>query len=199
MALHTTPTREQILEAADARFRQFGFSKTTMAEIAADCDMSAANLYRYFPGKAEIGAAVAQHCLCDQVNDLRALVRADGLTAAEKIETFVTGSLGDVYEALEAEPRLSELIQFISRERADLVREHKFDAVGALVSEIISQGNASGEFDVADVVGAARTVVMATFAFHSPFLIMTGIFEREELASMARDTARLLVNGLKAR
>ena len=38
----------QILDAAEARFRTYGFGKTTMAEIASDIDMSTANLYRYF-------------------------------------------------------------------------------------------------------------------------------------------------------
>ncbi|MDH3693378.1 MAG: TetR/AcrR family transcriptional regulator, partial [Gammaproteobacteria bacterium] len=33
--------RERILEAANVRFQQYGYNKTTMAEIAGDCKMSA--------------------------------------------------------------------------------------------------------------------------------------------------------------
>ena len=36
--------KNQILDAAFARFGQYGLGKTTMAEIAKDCDMSAALL-----------------------------------------------------------------------------------------------------------------------------------------------------------
>ncbi|NOQ82264.1 MAG: TetR family transcriptional regulator, partial [Methylophaga sp.] len=38
-------TRSQILSATEIRFSQYGYNKTTMAEIAKDCGMSAANLY----------------------------------------------------------------------------------------------------------------------------------------------------------
>ena len=43
--------REKIVEAAKKRFSHFGYAKTTMAEVAADCEMSPGNLYRFFPGK----------------------------------------------------------------------------------------------------------------------------------------------------
>ena len=39
---------EQIIAAAEKRFFYYGFGKTTMAEIASDCDMSPANIYRFF-------------------------------------------------------------------------------------------------------------------------------------------------------
>ena len=52
----TETISDTILAAAMRRFEQFGYSKTTMAEIAADCDMSAANIYRYFENKLEIGS-----------------------------------------------------------------------------------------------------------------------------------------------
>ena len=53
----TEEIRTQILDAAEARFRTYGFGKTTMAEIASDIDMSTANLYRYF--ECFIGGSVA--------------------------------------------------------------------------------------------------------------------------------------------
>ena len=41
-----------------------------MAEIAQDCQMSAANLYRYFDNKQDIGAAISQLCLADKIDVL---------------------------------------------------------------------------------------------------------------------------------
>jgi Bacterial regulatory proteins, tetR family. len=43
--------RRRILDAAEARFRVYGYRKTTMAEIAEDTDMSAAIL-SLFRGQA---------------------------------------------------------------------------------------------------------------------------------------------------
>ena len=44
----TESIKNRIIEEAEKHFRQYGFKKSRMAEIAKDCQMSAANLYRYF-------------------------------------------------------------------------------------------------------------------------------------------------------
>ncbi|WP_224746170.1 TetR/AcrR family transcriptional regulator [Mucilaginibacter glaciei] len=50
--------REKILEASHQRFLHYGYSKTTMNEIAGDLSMSKALLYYYFPDKSELYIAV---------------------------------------------------------------------------------------------------------------------------------------------
>jgi AcrR family transcriptional regulator len=195
----TPDTRCCILEAADGLFRRFGFGKTTMAEIARDSNMSAANLYRYFDNKADIGAAIAEQCMCEGIELLRELVRKDGVTAAEKIETFTVALFNETYEALAEEPRMAELISFIGAERKELIREYKFEKSGSLVAEIIAEGNRTGEFNVADVVATSRAVITGIFAFHSPFLMMMGLFSKDEMERMAKDTARLLITGMATR
>src|SRR5215469_11407699 len=46
--------KEKILDAAYARFLHYGYSKTTMNEIAGDLSMSKALLYYYFPDKSRL-------------------------------------------------------------------------------------------------------------------------------------------------
>ena len=50
--------KNQILDAAYRRFSHYGYSKTTMNEIAGDLLMSKALLYYYFPDKSELYAGV---------------------------------------------------------------------------------------------------------------------------------------------
>ena len=45
---------EIILAAAVNRFSNYGYNKTTMAEIAEDAGMSAANIYRYYKIKKKL-------------------------------------------------------------------------------------------------------------------------------------------------
>ena len=66
--------RQDILEAAEARFKLYGYNKTTMSEIAKDCDMSAANLYRFFQNKLDIGANLACRCLDDEICLLKSII-----------------------------------------------------------------------------------------------------------------------------
>ena len=76
---HATPdlVRENILDAAQARLLRFGYHKTTMAEIADDTGMSAANLYRYFKNKQDIVAECTARCVDERLHRPRAVARDD--------------------------------------------------------------------------------------------------------------------------
>jgi TetR/AcrR family transcriptional repressor of mexJK operon len=50
--------KDKILEAAHDRFLHYGYSKTTMNEIARDLGMSKALLYYYFPDKSQLYVAI---------------------------------------------------------------------------------------------------------------------------------------------
>src|SRR6516225_6195429 len=58
-------TRTRIVEVADALFRRIGYAKTTVADIAAELDMSPANVYRFFPSKNAIVEAICRRCLTE--------------------------------------------------------------------------------------------------------------------------------------
>jgi AcrR family transcriptional regulator len=62
--------REKILEAAHDRFLHYGYSKTTMNEIAGDISMSKALLYYYFPDKSELYVAVMRKLAGDYIESL---------------------------------------------------------------------------------------------------------------------------------
>jgi AcrR family transcriptional regulator len=62
--------REKILDAAYERFLHYGYSKTTMNEIAGDISMSKALLYYYFPDKSELYIAVMRKLANDYIETL---------------------------------------------------------------------------------------------------------------------------------
>src|SRR5208337_287183 len=55
--------RERIIEAAERAFVRHGFHAATMQHVAEEAEMSAGNLYRYFPAKE---AMVEALCALDQ-------------------------------------------------------------------------------------------------------------------------------------
>ena len=63
--------REKILEASHQRFLHYGYSKTTMNEIAGDLSMSKALLYYYFPDKSELYMAVMRKLAGDYLKTLQ--------------------------------------------------------------------------------------------------------------------------------
>jgi AcrR family transcriptional regulator len=62
--------REKILEAAYQRFLHYGYSKTTMNEIAGDLSLSKALLYYYFPDKSQLYIAVMRKLANQYLKDL---------------------------------------------------------------------------------------------------------------------------------
>ena len=57
--------RACILAAAERLFREIGYLKTTVADIARTLKMSPANVYRFFPSKDAIRQGVAQRLMSE--------------------------------------------------------------------------------------------------------------------------------------
>ena len=58
-------TKNQILKAAERLLEYYGYQKTSMADIARDCQMSPANIYRFYKGKDDILAEIATNIFRD--------------------------------------------------------------------------------------------------------------------------------------
>lgn len=191
-------TRARILEAAGDRFRQFGYGKTTMAEIAGDCEMSAANLYRYFDNKQDIGAAMACQCLGQKMDIVMAVVRDESKTATEKIEAYFVETLRHNHEQWADRPRLNELVDVICQTRADLVDDYVCKS-RAMLQTIVEEGVASGEFEPCDAEEAAEALKAAAFMFDYPNAMTACPMPLEDFERKARRVARLMLRGLSKR
>ena len=187
-------TRARILEAAEARFRTYGYGKTTMAEIATDVQMSAANLYRFFENKLDIGAALAQRCFGERERKLVEVVNDTKLTAARKLEQFVLVILRHTHCQFSSEPKMNELVETIITRRQDLV-QNKIERDQELVMEILRQGQEAGDFVIDDLNDTAEAVRNATVKFCMPLFMC--MYPLEEFERMAKEVVQLLLKGLE--
>ena len=190
----TLETRAEILDAAQNRFRTYGMKKTTMAEIAEDVGMSAANIYRYFDNKLDLAAACASRCMGERIDLLREVVRRPNLSASDKLLEFLRASITFVHEQTCNQPKINELVDVVTHSRPELVQE-KIESAQALYAEILAQGNNSGEFDIEDVLETARDLHAATVIFELPFFV--GLYSEEEYQEMATSLIKTLVRGLR--
>lgn len=161
--------RQKIVEAAKERFQHYGYGKTTMAEVASDCNMSPGNLYRYFPGKLDIAEEIARESVESIHAQLREVVRRPGLGGVERLKTFLHAMLDITFHHLEHKPKVHEIAQEISRQRPEFSNK-MLTTERALMAEILSSGNASGDFQVDDVVFASEMIQCATLKFRYPQL-----------------------------
>lgn len=188
-------TRQKIINAAKKRFAHYGYSKTTMADLAVDCDMSPGNLYRYFPGKLDIAEEIAREASIRTVEQLSAILMRPGRSASEWLHDFLFQDLRETFHTLERDPKLVEMAQIITAERPHfhnegLARERE------VLRRIVEYGNMSGEFHVADPEFVAEMIQSATLKFSYPQL-----FTRLPLDRLERELEgvfQIVVAGLRA-
>ena len=190
----TEAIKHDILDKAFLRFGRFGFGKTTMAEISKDCDMSAGNLYRYFDNKKEIAAGCAQRCMQQKLELVREILRDANLNPDKKLHRFALDILEYMHQQFSDQPALMELVDFVSRERWDIVT-HYMEQEKSLLSEIISEGNRSGQYNVSNVLETAKSVQASLIKFIAPRYM--DAFSLEELKKEATGVTTLLTAGLK--
>src|SRR3974390_88741 len=87
---HTeTGVRERVLVTAERLFREIGYQKTTVADIARVLRMSPANVYRFFDSKKSINIGVAQR-LMDEVEQASRTIAAGTTAAPNRLRQLLT-------------------------------------------------------------------------------------------------------------
>lgn len=186
-------THDRILAAALTRFGHYGFNKTTMTEIAKDCDMSAANIYRHFDSKNDILADLARQLFKNQESELSKIKDLTHLTCSQKLLLFFQKALLLTHRYVTEQPKMKEMVDFICLERIDLIDSHR-EIKKKLIQDILKEGTDREEFNVLDLEKTARTLRDATTMFHTPIFIE--MFSLAELQVSCENVTQLLLTCL---
>ncbi|KCZ61573.1 hypothetical protein L53_14565 [Hyphomonas sp. L-53-1-40] len=181
----TTDTRQQILEAAMERIVHYGYSKTTMSEIAKDCNMSAGNIYRFFASKLDIAEAIGRKFNSELYQTYASICRKPN-TAADRLRQFFEFSMVRTYEALEEKDKLVELAETLADERPLFMNEQLAQERVYLV-QILENGIEAGEFRSLDRKEETAEMIQASmmkFRFPQMFSHLTLPKLKRELAGV---------------
>jgi len=188
-------TRAMIVSVAERHFKRYGYGKTTIVEIARDCAMSHANVYRFFRNKAELADAVATLWLEKIVDVGKAALRRPGsarerlvglaveLHRVKKRELLRTKNVYELLSLAESEGRPS----------IEAFQQH----INAMYVEIIEDGRTRGEFHVADARAAALVVQTATVKFSHPLLVEQ--WQDHDLEPLLEEVMEIVAAGLASR
>jgi len=189
-------SRTKIHEAARALFREQGFDKTTLREIAARAGMGASSIYRHIRSKQEL--------LVDELAELqqRAWQRlrsgpARALPARDRLRRF----LDSEHALLVRAPDLTTVaLRATTHPEARVARRALAlqDQTIGLVAEILQSARSRGELRRdADVLVAARTL---THAIHGARLAWAnGLLDAEGCRAAVDAAVALLFDGIGAR
>ncbi len=162
-------TRERILEVAERLFRQIGYQKTTVGDIAKELRMSPANVYRFFESKKAIHQAVAQSLMGEVELEAQRIVAQPG-PARERFRDLLTTINRMNTERYVGDSKLHEMVEIAMEEDWEVCVAH-IHRVTETIGAVIAQGVASGEFDAPDVPLAALCTCTAMIRFFHPQMI----------------------------
>ncbi|WP_375789785.1 TetR/AcrR family transcriptional regulator [Bradyrhizobium sp. Pha-3] len=164
-----TDTRERILVVAERLFRQIGYQKTTVADIAKELRMSPANVYRFFDSKKSIHEGVARGLMGEVEIEAQRIARSEGPAAARLRQMMTTINRMNT-ERYVGDSKLHEMVEIAMQEDWEVCTAH-MELIGQTIGEVIAQGMATGEFEVKDLELAALCAGTAMMRFFHPQMI----------------------------
>jgi AcrR family transcriptional regulator len=166
-------TRERILVVAERLFREIGYQKTTVADIAKVLRMSPANVYRFFDSKKAIHEGVARRLMGEVEIEAEAIANKPG-PAADRMRELLTTVHRMNSERYVGDSKLHEMVEIAMEESWEVCVAH-INRIDEKIAAVIARGVASGEFEVADVPLAALCACTAMVRFFHPQMIAQSV------------------------
>ncbi len=162
-------TRARILVVAERLFREIGYQKTTVADIAKVLRMSPANVYRFFDSKKAIHEGVARG-LMGEVEDAARAIASRPAPAAVRLREMIKTINRMNSERYVGNSKLHEMVEIAMQESWQVCVAH-MELITTAIAGVLAEGAASGEFDVPDVPLAAMCTCTAMMRFFHPQMI----------------------------
>src|ERR1700758_3036531 len=137
-------TRERILVVAERLFRELGYQKTTVGDIAKALHMSPANVYRFFDSKKAIHEGVARGLMGEVEAAANAIVAKPG-PATPRLRELLTTIHRMNSERFVGDSKLHEMVEIAMEESWEVCLAH-IELITSTIGEGIGQGTQSGEF-----------------------------------------------------
>lgn len=186
-------TRLQLLDEAESHFRHYGYTKTTVADLARAIDVSPAYVYRFFDSKQAIGEAVCAKTLGQICSSLQA-IEAEPLSASERLRRIYRTMVACGLELYFSERRLHDIVVAAIDGHWGSVQGY-LDNLQALVRRIVVAGRESGEFERKTPLDDLCAAIFCTLKpFGHPILLEQT--DRDTLQADAEQVANLVLRSL---
>ncbi len=161
--------RDRILHAATERIMHYGYAKTTMAEIAADCGMSAGNIYRFFESKADLAEAMARKHYAHQHTEMAQLSRRADLPPDHRLKAMFFKRMRDNFEMFAENAKILDVAEVLKKERPIFMNE-QLAQERVYIAAVLEEGAKAGLFRDGDHTFMAEMMQSATVMFSIPQL-----------------------------
>lgn len=137
--------RDQIISAATAHFRLYGYEKTTVSDLAKAIGFSKAYIYKFFESKQAIGELICANCLHEIETDIRTAV--DGTDSPpEKLRRMFKVGVESSLRLFFEDRRLYDIAASAATERWAAVRAFE-ERIQLMLQDVLRQGRETEDFE----------------------------------------------------
>jgi AcrR family transcriptional regulator len=138
--------RDQIVAAANQHFSQYGYSKTTVSDLAKAIGFSKAYIYKFFDSKQAIGEAICANCLAEIVAAVEQTINVEDISPTERFRRLIKTLIATGVNLFFTDRKLYDIAAFAASESWPSTQ--KYDAqVRDFVLQIVREGREVGEFE----------------------------------------------------
>lgn len=146
MAAQADPKREAILAAAFSVFRQYGFRRTSMEDIAREAGVSRASLYLHFRNKEEIFRTLAG-ALQEQALEAAESALKARAPIQDRVREALEAKVVRMLDIVESSPHGAELMDESGRQCGDLAAAAE-ERLHKLLTAALREAARRGEIDL---------------------------------------------------
>ena len=186
--------RSAILRAAWGMIRHYGFTKTTIDDIAKRAGVGKGTVYLHFRSKADIMLALTELTNDRIAAGLEKIASGSG-SPEERLRACLSHRVVTLFDIVHKYPHGEEFIGSMLPEIVERIARY-VRAQGALLAGIIREGNESGDFTVEDP-DATGQLLAELFEFLAPPYYR--LKSRRSLEKLSNQSLDLMLAGLRAR
>ncbi len=172
-------TRQAIATVAEELFREVGYSKTTLADVAARLGMSTANIYRFFRSKLEINGFICDSLIMDF--EARWHESLDpNVSVTENLQRYLAACHRYIRSEFLSNRGVYDMVSAAITQNWPVMRAH-MRRMAAFIADLIREGIARGEFAPCPPERVAELLLCATPPFLDPRSIARTIQDDQTL------------------
>lgn len=137
--------RDQIVVAATEHFSHYGYTKTTVSDLAKAIGFSKAYIYKFFESKQAIGEMICANCLREIEAEVSAAVAGADMSPEKLRKMFKTATEASLRLFFQ-DRKLYEIAASAATERWQAVIAYE-ERIQKLLKDVLLEGRQTGDFE----------------------------------------------------
>ncbi|RTL46391.1 MAG: TetR/AcrR family transcriptional regulator [Burkholderiales bacterium] len=175
--------RTQIVLAATKHFTQYGYEKTTVAELAQAIGFSKSYIYKFFESKQAVGEVICFNRL-QEIRDTVAALLQEASSPSDKLRRLFRGYMEAGSQLFFQERKLYEIAATAAAAPWPSMKAHE-QQVRSLVTDILREGRERGEFERKTPLDeAAEAIYLALRPYINPLQLQYNLDNIDQSATL---------------